>query len=132
MFKKVFIFFVLSLGIYSAGFAQSDIVDDLAKDFKESDYRELAKKFASSVEIILMDEQDVYSKVQGEQIIKDFFSKHPSGKINIVHRINNSPNYRFGVLNMQSGRQSFRISITLKKISNSFLITELRIESGKE
>ena len=83
-------------------------------------------------ELIIIDEEDVYSKAQGEQILRDFFIKHPPIKTSIFHKINTNPNYRFGVIMLSTAKETFRVSITMKKFNTSFSITELRIEPAKD
>ena len=64
------------LMITGAKARQADIVDDLAGFLKSSNSREVSKHFASTVEMIILNEEGVYSKVQAEIILKDFLSKH--------------------------------------------------------
>lgn len=112
--------------------AQKDLIDGLAMNFRDANSKEIGKSFAPTLEFILLDEEDVYSKAQGEQILKDFFLKYPPVKAVVLHKINNNQNFRFGVLTLSTGKGEFRISITLKKIDKDYLITELRIEPSKE
>lgn len=113
---------------------QADIVDDLALNFKTGNSKEIAKNFAPSVELIMIDQEDVYSKVQAEQILKDFFVKNPPSKTGIIHRVNTNPSWRLAILSLATKNGKFRVTITMKvnKASNSLLITELRIEADKE
>lgn len=111
---------------------QADIIDDLSSYFKAGNAKEIAKNFASTIELIIVDEEDVYSKAQGEQILRDFFVKHPPTKTSIFHKINTNPNYRFGVVILTTGKETFRVSITMKKNNTAFSITELRIEPVKD
>ncbi|WP_240615431.1 DUF4783 domain-containing protein [Pedobacter paludis] len=118
--------------LYRSTAIQADIIDDLSSYFKSSNSKEIAKNFASTIELIIIDEEDVYSKAQGEQILKDFFIKHPPVKTSIFHKINTNPNYRFGVILLSTSKETFRVSITMKKFNTNFLITELRIEPAKD
>ncbi len=113
---------------------QADIVDDLALNFKNGNSKEIAKNFASSVELIMIDQEDVYSKVQAEQILKDFFVKNPPLKTTIIHRVNTNPSWRLSILSLATKTGKFRVTITMKvnKASNSLLITELRVITDKE
>lgn len=124
--------FVLFLFFYfpTKSSVQADIVEDLVVHFKNGNTKEIAKHFASSVELLIIDEEDVYSKAQAEQILKDFFVKNPPSKSVIVHAINSNPRYRYGIISLQTKSAKFRVNITLMlhKTSNTFLITELRIE----
>jgi len=76
-------------------------------------------------------EEDVYSKAQSEQILREFFTKNPPVNSSVVHLINTNPNYRFVILALGTKSGKFRVAITLKKSANVFLITELRVEPDK-
>ncbi len=132
MIRSIFLLFISLAPIYRSIGYQADIIDDLSSYFRSSNSKEIAKSFSSTIELIIIDEEDVYSKAQGEQILKDFFAKHPPVKTSIFHKINTNPNYRFGVLVYNTAKETFRVSITMKKFNASFLVTELRIEPAKE
>ncbi|WP_316805543.1 DUF4783 domain-containing protein [Pedobacter nototheniae] len=132
MIRSLFLLFISITSIYRPAAFQADIIDDLSSYFKASNSKEIAKKFASTIELIIVDEEDVYSKAQGEQILRDFFIKHPPVKTSIFHKINTNPSYRFGVILLSTAKETFRISITMKKFNADFLITELRIEPAKD
>jgi hypothetical protein len=132
MMKPIFALLFLFLHFPSINALQADIVDDLALSFKTGNSKEIAKNFSSSIELIIIDQEDVYSKAQAEQIIKDFFVKNPPTKTLILHRLSNSPNYRYCVLSLLTKGEKFRVTISMKKTANIFLITELRIEQDKQ
>lgn len=133
MIKPILALFLFLAYIPSNNTLQVDIVEQLAVNFKQGNSKEIAKSFNSSIELIILDQEDVYSKVQAEQIVKDFFIKNPPIKVTILHQLNNVP-FRLGILSLQTKNGKFRvtISMSLKKPSNTFLITELRIEEDKE
>ena len=53
-----------------------DIIDNIGNAIKSGSSKEVAKFFDSSVEITIQDKESVYSKVQAEMVLKDFFSKN--------------------------------------------------------
>lgn len=110
---------------------QSDIVDTISTLFKSANSKEISKNFSSSIELKVNDEEDVYSKAQAEQILREFFTKTVPVSSTVVHLINTNPNYRFGILSLNTKNGKFRVAITLKKTANTFFITELRIEPDK-
>jgi hypothetical protein len=131
--KPLVALMLLLLHFQPTNTSQADIIDDLSAQFRAGNAKEIAKNFASSVELIIIDQEDVYSKAQSEQILKDFFVKNPPNKIAIIHRLNTSQNYRLGIFSLSTKGGKFRVTVTLnKKPSNVFLITELRIEADKE
>lgn len=107
---------------------QADIAEELANDFKHGNSKEIAKSFGTSIELIIIDQEDVYNRAQAEQILKDFFLKNPPTKSSIIHKLSNNPNYRLTILSLLTKTEKFRVTITMKKFSNNFLINELRIE----
>jgi hypothetical protein len=133
--KPLLALMLLLLHFPSNNASQADIVDELLIHFKAGNSKEIARNFAASVELIVIDQEDVYSKAQSEQILRDFFLKNPPAKIALIHRLgNNNPNYKLGIFSLSTKNGKFRITITLnlKKLTNTFQITELRIEPDKE
>ena len=128
--KRLLLVFFLFFYFPSIGSVQADIIDDLATQFKVGNAKDISKNFASSVELLIIDQEDVYSKAQAEQILKDFFVKNPPIKSTIVHNVNSNPKFRYGIISFQTKSLKFRVSVTLmlQKTPNVFLITELRIE----
>ena len=131
MFKFLFpLLFVIS-PFLSPGFTQGDFIAEMSIFFKSGNSREIARNFSSTVELSIINNGDVYSKAQAEQILRDFFVKHTATNSTIVHQINTNPNLRFGILNLDTRQGKFRVSLTSKKVNNSFVITELRIDAEK-
>ncbi|WP_410221090.1 DUF4783 domain-containing protein [Pedobacter sp.] len=132
MMKSIVSILVLLLHIPMYQLMQADIIDELANHFKAGNAKEIGKEFATSVELIIIDQEDVYNKAQAEQILKDFFIKNPPNKVTVIHRLNSSQNYRLGIFLLQTKTGKFRVTVTMKKNYNAFLISELRIDPDKE
>jgi len=105
-----------------------DIVDDVVKCFKTADIKELAKYFASTVNMSLRNEEGMYSKVQTEIILREFMNRNTPKEISIVHRLDSNPNFRYVVFNMDTENSKFRVSFKLISENSLFKMTELRIE----
>ena len=129
--KSLLLFVVLLFHFPAFASAQADIIDDLSSQFKASNSKDIAANFSPTVDLIIIDEEDVYSKAQAEQILRSFFTKYVPVKSTIIHRLNTNPNFRYGALSLVTKNGSFRVSITLKKNGNAFFITELKIETEK-
>ncbi len=130
--KSIVSILVLLLHIPMYQLTQADIIDELANHFKSGNAKEIGKEFAPSVELIIIDQEDVYNKAQAEQILKDFFIKNTPNKVTVIHRLNSSQNYRLGIFLLQTKTGKFRVTVTMKKNYNAFLISELRIDADKE
>ena len=124
------ILFILT-GLFMPAQFQSNLVSDVSGYFKSGNAKEIAKHFNTSVELSIADETDTYSKAQAEQILRDYFSKNVPVSSTVIHLINTNPNYQIGILSLLTKTVKRRVTVTFKKTSGEFLITELRIESDK-
>lgn len=122
----------LFISISAVSAQQIDEVDTLAKYFRNSDSPNLSTLFSSTLELNILSEENLYSKAQAEQIIRDFFSKNKPVSVQIVHRLGSNPNYKLAVFSLATGKDNFRISISLSNDGERFLIKQIRIEYTKQ
>src|SRR5690606_20162926 len=107
----------------------NDVIDDIASCIKSANTKELSKYFSSSVTMTLLNDEGIYSRVQAEIILRDFFSKNPPTNVKVAHRLDSNPNFRYVVLNLETSKDAFRVSYKLTNNDNTFQVTEFRIES---
>ena len=133
---KVKAFYILFFCISLLSTAQAQNADVIVKGvtgyLKTANTQEIAGNFASTVELIILSEEDVYSKTQAELILRDFFSKHQPASAKVIHLLDSNPNYRFAVVALKTTNGNFRVSFSLKDTGGNFLITDMRIELEKE
>ena len=69
---------ILSIIILSVGqtFAQNDLLDEIASSLRSGDARSVSRYFGTTIDLTIISQEEVYSKVQAEQILKDFFLKN--------------------------------------------------------
>jgi hypothetical protein len=113
------------------GFAVADPIDDVANLLKQGNTKELAKLFASSIEVSLMDDENIYSQAQATLILDKFFARNKPKSIKLLHKVNSSANYRFGVFILTTDNGLYRVAFTLKGTDPKMNIIELRIENEK-
>jgi len=109
-----------------------DIIDDVASTFKNGNANDIAKYFSTTVELAIIDQEDIYSSNQATFILKDFFAKHPPISAKVIHKVTSNPNYKFGVILLTTTNANYRISIELKSNANKFQLSQIRIEENKE
>lgn len=109
----------------------ADPIDNVASLIKEGNTRELSKLFAPSVEISIMDNENIYSQAQATLILDKFFSTNKPKSIKLLHKVNSSVNYRMGVFILSTDSGLYRVAFTLKEADSKISIIELRIESEK-
>jgi len=115
--------------VMTVGFANiNDVIDDIASCVRGGNTKELSKYFSSTVSMTLLNDEGIYSRVQAEIILRDFFSKNAPTGVKIAHRLDSNPNFRYVVLNLETARDTFRVSYKLTNNDNTFQVTEFRIE----
>jgi hypothetical protein len=128
---KLLYLFLLILPMPFALVVPEDIIDKTAELIKQGNVSELAKIFSPSVEMTILDQEDIYSTAQAELILANFFKHNPPKSIKILHRITSNANYRFAVLILTTNNGVYRTSFSLKNVNGRFELNELRIETEK-
>ena len=106
----------------------NDVIDDIASCIKGGNTKELSKYFSSTVSTTLLNDEGIYSRVQAEIILRDFFGKNTPTSVKIAHRLDSNPNFRYVVLNLETPKDTFRVSYKLTNNDNAFQVTEFRVE----
>jgi hypothetical protein len=128
---KVRILKVLPLLIFSLFYlpsvAQEQIPDDIILGLKSGDAKLLSDYFNQNVELVILDNDNVYSKAQAQQIVGKFFSGYQPEKFDIIHQGGKEgAKYVIGTLTTKQGK--FRVYFLLKQDKGKSYIHQLRIE----
>lgn len=128
MKKMLYIFFWMIMMLPVLSSAQTDkLPEDIVLSFEAGNAAELAKHFHTNVELIILDEEDVYSRSQAEQIIRKFFSEHKPSAFKVIFE-GGKENSRYAIGSLDTSRATYRVYIYVKKQDNTLLIHQLRIE----
>lgn len=132
MKKLNFIMLLLFLGVAvtvkSALLPIFNIPPKIFDAIKVGNATELAKYFNSSIELVVLNIDDVYSKQQAEKILKDFFDKNKVKNFNVLHQGGKeSAQYAIGSLETVNGK-TYRVYFLLKGSGSNLLIHQMRIE----
>lgn len=104
-----------------------DIPDKIFQAMKVGNIDELSKYFNSSIELVVLDKEDVYSKQQAIQILKNFFVKYKVKNFTLLHQGGKEESqYAIGTLETDQGK--FRVYFLVKQKGAISLIHQLRIE----
>lgn len=110
-------------------FASPNIFDHITETFKKGSATELSKFFNSNVDLTIDNKEEVYSKIQAEQVLKDFFSKNPPKSFTLIHQGVSKEGAKYAIGNLITTQgHSFRIYLYIKPSKGSEYIQELRIE----
>ena len=86
-FILLFLLFTIPFNIYSIHKVDSiKIPEGISIAIKAGNAKELANFFNSTIELVILEKEDVYSKPQAEQILKDFFKNYKPVNFLILHK----------------------------------------------
>ena len=123
---KSFLFFAFLL---PAVFQSSAHLSAITQAISQGDATALSAFFDESVEISILDKDDVYAKADATGIIRQFFSQYRPSGWSTVHKgaaRNNDSQYCIG--NLTANGQTFRVYIYMKEKNGRQLIQELRFD----
>jgi len=79
----------------------------------------------------MQDDENLYSKTQAGLILDRFFSQNKPTSVKVLHKVNSSQNYVFGVIILNTQKGPYRIAVTLKQTGNTSELIEMRVETEK-
>lgn len=106
-------------------------IEKVAELMRQGNVAELTKLFAANVEITMKDDENLYSKTQAGLILDKFFSQNKPTSVKVLHKVNSSQNYVFGVIILNTQKGPYRIAVTLKQTGNTSELIEMRVETEK-
>ncbi len=109
----------------------SEIIKKAATAIHNGSAQELTKYFNKTVELDLLGEENFYSQVQAEILLKDFFNKNKPLKFTVNHQgVKETTSYAIGIMSTKGG--DIRVSIFIKTENGKSAIHQLRFETDKE
>ena len=120
----------LTVMVVSVSFAaRIDIYENIGNAIKMGSAEEISRYFNTNVDLTIGNQEEVYSRVQAEQILKDFFVKNTPRSFTLIHQglSKEGAKYAIGNLTTQQGN-NYRIYFFIKQTGRNEFIQELRFE----
>lgn len=135
MMKQIFSLFILLISAFSGSHFQpaqaqakgQDVFVPISKYIQNGDAESLSVWFASNLEVDILGTNNVCSKQQAKQILKEFFTAY-SPKSFIINYRSGKPPMTYAVGNLSAGGNKFRITLFVKTQSDGNFIQQIRIE----
>jgi hypothetical protein len=128
-----FILSLIFLFFFAPMSAEKMLADDIPQGvidaLRNGNTTALSGYFSTSIELAILDQEDIYSKQQAELIIKDFFAKHVPSSFTILHR-GGKEGSQYAIGNLVTSSGTFRVTIWIKMTQNKPYIHQLRFEEG--
>ena len=126
---KALILILSFVAPFSLSSQLAENISIITKAIGDGDAATLGNYFDASVELTILDKQDVLDKTQATEAVKSFFSKNKPRSYNMVHQgtsKGNASHYTIGDLQTASG--NYRVYLYYKSVGDKVLIQEMRIE----
>ncbi len=104
-----------------------DIPEGIGESFNKGNSRELSKYFNENIELVVLDNEDVYSKSQAELIMRNFFSVNKPVKFTLLHQGGKELS-RYAIGNLEAETGNFRVYCLLRVVDKNILIHLMRLE----
>lgn len=124
--------FVLLFVLYTFGVGNNNGFDESVENaFKEGNAKKLSTFFFENVELKLLDNENVYSKVQAQAVLNQFFDQYRPSEFQIQdYTTKNSSNSAIAKLKTKNG--NFRVILKIKGIKTNFYLQSLQIEKDDD
>lgn len=102
---------------------------EITRAISAGDAEALGQFFDQTVEVAVMDEEDVYNKPQAVALLKDFFAKNQPKSFSQVHQGTSRGNdSQYCIGNLVTSTNTFRVYIYMKVTGDRYIIQELRFD----
>lgn len=92
----------------------------------------LSQYFDESVEIAILDDENIYNKNEAIEAMKGFFATYTPKAFSQVHKGSSPGNSEYCIGNLVTDKATFRVYIYLAKKGDATIIQELRFDKGQK
>ena len=126
--KLVRQFFLLSF-LFVAFSSFTGITDDISAALKSGNAFKLSAFFHSKVDITILDESDLLSKLEAEKMVYDFFHENEPSHFEVLHQGKSKSGLAYTIGKLTTNTGTFRVSYYIMKKDNSEFIQQIIIDS---
>lgn len=125
--KSLFVL-ILSFLAFSwvSGQNQHNIIEQVTETIKAGSAKELAKFLNQTVDVMIDEQLQSYSKAQAEFVLRDFFKNHPAAEFSIIHQGSSKGGQPFAIGLYKSGGETYRVFMKIKASDKQQLVHEIR------
>lgn len=126
-FKTIAFLLFISGWLILPEFVHAQIPEEILTSLKNGDSKKLSEYFNQNVELVVLENDNVYSKAQAQQIVNRFFDQNTPESFTIIHQ-GGKEGAKYVIGNLKTNTGSFRIYFLLKTNGGKNYIHQLRIE----
>ena len=124
--KSLFTLFLIFLITVFSNQVKAQVPDEIIQSLKTGNSKTLSEYFNQNVEMMVLKNDNIYSKAQAEQILNKFFDSNSTERFLIIPQGGKEDQYVIG--NLVTNKGTFRVTFLLKKNKGKDYIHLFRIE----
>ena len=124
--NKIGLLIVFAAGMQVAVAQQSDVISQIKETIKAGSAKELSRYLNQTVDVMIDEKMESYSKAQAEFVLRDFFKNHPPAEFNIIHQGSSKGGQPFAIGLYKSGSETYRVFMKIKPVGDQQLVHEIR------
>lgn len=128
MQRLTFVLMLMILPLFSP--AQQNYKDRIAELLETGNAAELSNLFIASIDLTLLETDDVYSRQQAKMILQKFFRDNPPSEFRYKHEGRSKLDAYYYIGDLTAGERQFRVTFFLSESDGQMQIKQLRIEEG--
>lgn len=125
--KSLLTLFLISFFAIFSNQLRAEVPDEILQSLRTGNSKTLSAYFNQNIEMVVLENDNVYSKAQAEQIVDKFFSNNSPESFSIIHE-GGKEGAQYVIGNLVTNRGDFRVYFLLKKNNGKDYIHQLRIE----
>ena len=130
MRKRVILLFS-SLLFWASSILAQDVPVGVIVAFKKGNSQELNKYLGDKVNLIIQNKSTDADKLSAEGAMADFFATHKVRSFNVNHQGKREES-SFVVVTLSTANGNFRVNCFFRRVSNKYLINQIRIDKTNE
>ncbi|MCF8363851.1 MAG: DUF4783 domain-containing protein [Prolixibacteraceae bacterium] len=125
-FKHIALVFIF-MCFASVSVVGQKVPENVLMGLKTGNAQELSKNFSDNIELVILENDNVYSKAHARQVVADFFKDYPPQDFTLIHQGGkDEASYAIGNLHVEN--EKFRVYFLIKTNNGQSLVHQLRIE----
>lgn len=128
-FKKILIILICFAFVsLNYSYAKAEVPPKIFEAIKTSNSDLLNSYLCSSIEMVILNKDDIFSKQQASVILKEFFTKNKVKTFSIMHQ-GGKDEAQYAICKIQdNNNNNYRVYFLVKLEEGKYLIHQLRIE----
>jgi hypothetical protein len=128
---KNLLILLLAIPMFSFTAGEGASIDAITKALSSGDAETLGSFFDESVEVAILDVEDIYDKPEAVKKVKSFFTQNKPSAFSQVHQgSSKGKDSQYCIGNMTAGGKTFRVYVYLGNTGSKTLIQEIRFDKG--